>query len=102
MPTFKDQLGKLTRTKQEVAVWETLLEYLTENFVSRDGTPAKKGILADECIQPKVPEEVIEDIVDEITEKHLNILNSTIHDIETAEVKNAKKGTGKAPNKKAD
>ena len=101
MPTsFKEQLDKITDARQKLAVWETMISYLDENFISKDGRPAKKGILADGCIVPTVPEEVVEAIMDGVREGPIAEIETMINRIETSEVKNAK--VKKSPAKEAN
>ncbi len=91
MPTsFKEQLDKITEARQKLAVWETMMGYLDEHFISKDGRPAKKGILADGCIVPKVPEDIVEAIMDGVREGPIAEIETMINRIETSEVKSAK------------
>ena len=92
MSTFKDQLERLTTAKHKLAVWEALVSYLDDNFLSKDGRDASKGLLADECVEERVPEGTIDDVMNEIIEGSLSNIQAEISAIESSEVKH---GTGK-------
>ncbi len=86
MPTFKQQLEKLTDLQQRLAIWETLHNFLEENFTARDGTPAKKGIRAPGSHVEKVPESLIEDTLEFIETNHIADIKAEIEKFESNEV----------------
>lgn len=87
MPTLKEQMEELTALKHRLAVWETVHEFLEDNFVSKDeGRPAQKAIRAEDCLIEMVPEETIEDVLQTIGDGPITELRARIAEVEGREV----------------
>ncbi len=86
MPTFKEQLDRMTDLQHRLAVWEALREHLEENFVGRDGCQARKGIRVPGCPIDTVPEPTVEDILQFIDENHIQEIREEIARVERQEV----------------
>jgi len=86
MATLKDQLQQLNERRHRLAVWEMVFAYMDETFISRDGRPAEKGIRAVDAMPDKVPEEVIEAILQEIGDGPITTLKGEIEAIENQEI----------------
>lgn len=86
MPTLKQQLDKLTELKHKLAVWEATVFMMEETFLSKDGREALKGIRAPDCPVERVPESVIENIVNGMFSGAISELKKQIDNIENKEV----------------
>ncbi len=92
MPTFKEQLEKITNLQQRLAVWETLHHLLEDSFTSRDGTPAKKAIRVPGSQTEIVQEDIINDVLEFLEENHISEIKGEIAKLESREVETPQGG----------
>ena len=86
MPTIKAHIEKLTALKHRLAVWESLTQFLDENFISKDGRDAPKALKVTDCLVDTVPEETIESVFQAIGEGPISELSEQIRELESQEV----------------
>jgi hypothetical protein len=84
MPTLKDQLSELQRLKRRLAIWEAIHFLVDDKFVSKDGR--KVSGIKEPGSGDLVPEEEIEDVLQNIGEGPIAELRAEIAAIETQEV----------------
>jgi hypothetical protein len=84
MPTFKEQLEDLQKLKRRLAIWEAVHYLVDEKFVSKDGRKVS-GIKVPDSGE-LIPEEEIEDVLQNIGEGPIAELRAEIAAIETKEV----------------
>lgn len=84
MPTIKEQLAELHKLKRRLAIWEAIYELMDEKFISKDGRKVS-GIKV-QGVEGLVPEEEIEDVLQNIGEGPIAELKAQIDDIEGQEV----------------
>lgn len=84
MPTIKDQISDLQRLKRRLAIWEAIHLLVDEKFIRKDGRKVS-GIKVDDSSDP-VPEEEIEDVLQNIGEGPIAELKAQIEEIESQEV----------------
>lgn len=84
MPSLKEQLAELERLKRRLAIWEAIHKVADDKFVSKDGrkvsgikVPGLDGI---------IPEDEIEDVLQQIGEGPIAELRAEIDAIEGTEV----------------
>jgi len=85
MSTLKEKLKELTLTQHQLAIWESMFAFLEDNFISKDGRDAKLLRVPD-SLQEIVPEEVIEDILEEMNNGPIQKLRARIEKIEATEI----------------
>lgn len=93
MPSLKEQIEELTRLKHRLAVWETLADYLDQNFISKDGRNALKAIRAPGAHSEIVSEEMIESVLQALGEGPIAELNEQVKAIEDGEITIVSGGT---------
>lgn len=84
MPTLKEQLDELHRLKRRLAIWEAIHYLVDEKFISKDGR--KVSGLKEPDSGTLVPEEEIEEVLQNIGEGPITDLRAEIAAIETQEV----------------
>jgi len=86
MPTLKDQIEERTRLQHRLAIWEAIFHLMSSRFLSKDGRPAPEGIRVPNCTIELVPEETIEDVLQNIGEGPIAEIQTLIDQIEGQEV----------------
>jgi hypothetical protein len=86
MPTLKEQIAQLTAAQHKLAVWEAIYAYLDANYVPRDSGSAQKAIRVSDCLVELVPSEIIEDILQTISDGPIKEFRDEIIEIESNEV----------------
>ncbi len=86
MPTIKDQLSERTCLQHRLAIWEAIHHVLTERFLSKDGRRASDGIRVPNCLIELVPEETIEDVLQNIADGPITELSKLLRELEEQEV----------------
>ncbi len=86
MPTLREQLDKITGLKHRLAVWEAISAFLDDNFLSKDGRQAPKGLKVPDCAPEVVPESTVEDVMQAIGKGPIADLQEEIAAIENQEV----------------
>ncbi len=84
MPTLKEQVEELRMKKRRLAIWEAIHHLVDEKFIGKDGRKVS-GIKEPET-GDIVPEEEIEDVLQNIAEGPIEELRAEILGIETQEV----------------
>lgn len=84
--TFKEQQRALTEAQHRLAVWEALYRFIDENFIPRDGGNPKKAIMAHDCLVPVVPEDILEDVLKDLTQEKIKPIQMTIQKINDQEM----------------
>jgi predicted transport protein len=84
VPSLKDQLEQLQKLKRRLAIWEAVHYLVDEKFVSKDGRKVS-GIKVPGT-GDLVPEEEIEDVLQNIGEGPIEDLRAEIDAIESLEV----------------
>lgn len=85
MATLRSQVEELTRLKHRLAVWEAIHYLVDEKFISKDGRRAS-AIKVPNCAEEIVPEEVIDAVLQAISDGPIAELQGQIEDIENREV----------------
>ena len=86
MPTLKEQIEERTRLQHRLAIWEAIHALMSEKFLSKDGRPAPEGIRVPDCTIELVPEETIEDVLQNIGDGPIADIQSMIDKIDGQEV----------------
>ena len=86
VPTFKEQLDKITGLQHRLAVWGSIYAYIEENFASKDSGKPKMALKAPGCIVDRVPEDVIDEVLQELAEQHIEVIKEEIALVESQEV----------------
>lgn len=86
MPTFKEQIASLTAAKHRLAVWEMLYAHLDSNYVPKDSGTVQKAIRVADCPVDIVPSEVIEGVLQELSDGPIKDLHDEIVEVEGQEV----------------
>lgn len=86
MTTFKQQQQRITDLKHELAVWEMLFNHLDSDFTSKDGRGVKHVLVAEGCLETRVPEAVVEHVLRTIHEDKMQTLQQEIDAIENQEM----------------
>jgi len=86
MPTLKDQIEERTRLQHRLAIWEAIHHLMSEKFLSKDGRPAPEGIRVPNCSIELVPEETIEDVLQNIGEGPIADIRASLDQIDGQEV----------------
>ena len=94
MPTFKEQQRLLIQDQHRLAVWEMMFRYLEDNYISKDGRGAEKGIKVPGCIEDLVSQDTIEEIITSIAEGPIAQLRSNIDAIENMSIVQMQPNTG--------
>lgn len=76
----------LTSSQHQLAVWEALYRFLDENFIAHDGGEPKKAIMAHDCLIQVVPEDILEDILNNLSQEKIVPLQKAIKEINEHEV----------------
>ena len=84
MATLKEQLEQLQKLKRRLAIWEAIYYLVDDKFISKDGRKVS-GIKIPES-GDLVPEEEIEDVLQNIGEGPITDIKNEITMIETQEV----------------
>ncbi len=86
MPTLKEQIEERTRLQHRLAIGEAIHLLMSEKFLSKDGRTVTSGIRVTNCAVELVPEETIEDVLQNIGEGPIAEIRSLIDQIEGQEV----------------
>lgn len=84
MPTLREQVEKLQKLKRRLAVWEALHYLADDKFISKDGRKVSGIKIPDSG--DLVPEDEIEDVLQNIAEGPIAELRAEILAIEEEEV----------------
>lgn len=84
MPTLKDQVDELRKKKRRLAIWEAVHHLIDDKFIAKDGR--KVSGIKEPDTGDIVPEDEIEDILQNIAEGPIAELRAEINAIETQEV----------------
>jgi len=86
MASLKDQIAELTSAKHRLAVWELLYAHLDSNYVPKDSGAPQKAIRVPDCAVELVPHEVIEEILQTLSDGPIKEQHEEIARIENQEV----------------
>ena len=81
MSTVAQTMRELEELKHERAVWMELVEHLSR-FVDHEVKQADSKIVAEGCISPHVPQELVQRFIDSINENEIEPLNESISALE--------------------
>ncbi len=84
MPTLKEQVAELRLKKRRLAIWEAIHHLVDDKFIGKDGR--KVSGLKEPETGDIVPEEEIEDVLQNIAEGPILELRAEIQGLETQEV----------------
>ena len=79
--TVAEATRELERLKHSRAVWMEIVEHLSK-FVDQEVRQAEHGIVAEGCVENRVPQPVIKEFVAYINDQEIDPLNKKIGEIE--------------------
>jgi hypothetical protein len=86
MPSLKEQIAALTTAKHKLAVWEVLYAHLDSSYVPKDSGVVQKAVRVPDCMVELVPPEIIEEILQTLSEGPIKELQDEINLIENQEL----------------
>lgn len=97
--TLAEAFQNLQEVKQELAVWNELVDYLSQH-VDWEVQPADKVITAEGCVVRHVPQDVIREIIQRLESDYVKPLMEKIQDLESVQVGETKRDKPKGPRQK--
>lgn len=84
MSTYKEVAEEIRTLRRRLAVWEAIHHVMDDKFISRDGRKAAAIKVLE--LAEAVPEEVIEDVLQNIAEGPISDLKEQIENLENQQV----------------
>ena len=86
MATLKEQIEERTRLQHRLAVWEAIHSLMSEQFLTKDGRSTCTAIQVSDCPVGLVPEDTVEDVLQNIAEGPIAEIRSLLEQLESQEV----------------
>jgi hypothetical protein len=90
--TVAETVQELERLKHLRAVWMETVEFLSR-CVDKESRKADHGIIAEGCVSSTVPQNIVQEFLDQINEEEIDPLNIEIGALENLFVEEANDGT---------
>lgn len=93
--TVAEAARELEKLKHERAVWMEIVEHLSK-FVDQEVRAAEQRIVAEDCVENKVPQSVVLEFIEYINNQEVDPLNEQIEGIESLSVQETKNNEPKS------